>query len=101
MLRDQRVKHMFDTHKRLMGILMLFEGGIILIMDKNGKFIGKFDGENTYELVDGKHEYYCWGNACWELAWKHYSGRMGGEGSVCISSGSLNSSEMKDTTPTP
>jgi len=63
---DHHIKQIFNAHRIFIGALMRMEGNdIIIALNNFGEFVGKFDGDNTYTLPNGK--WYCNGNACYEL----------------------------------
>jgi len=68
---DHHIKQLFNSHRIFIGALMRMEGNdIIIALNNFGRFIGRFDGTDTYSLPDG--EWYCSGNACYELILKKF-----------------------------
>jgi len=69
---DHYIKQIFNAHRVFIGCLMRMEGNdIIIALNNVGKFVGRFDGTNTYTLPDGK--WYCSNNACYELILKEFN----------------------------
>lgn len=68
---DSYIKKIFNAHRVFIGALMRMEGNdVIIALNNCGEFVGRFDGTNTYILPGG--EWYCKGNACYELVLKRF-----------------------------
>ena len=68
---EHLTKQLFDSHKRFIGCLMkMADNSIVIGINNNGDFIGRFDGENTYLLPS--NEFFCNGNALYELILKKF-----------------------------
>jgi hypothetical protein len=69
---DHHIKQIFNAHRVFIGALMRMEGNdIIIALNNIGEFVGRFDGNNTYTLPDGK--WYCNDNSCYELVLKNFN----------------------------
>lgn len=69
---DHHIKQLFNVHRIFIGALMrMEENDIIIALNNFGKFVGRFDGINTYTLPDNK--WHCNGNACYELVLKYFN----------------------------
>ena len=49
---------------------MRFDGGIIIGLNNRGSFVCRFDGENTFDLIE--NSWHCKGNACYEVVLKYF-----------------------------
>lgn len=74
---DHTVKRITNTRNVYIGSYIKFDNSIVIACGWDGKFVGRFDGINSYELPS--NNYFCEGiGGIYELVLRYFNKEVGG-----------------------